>query len=57
MPAIGPAPDETPKAKANGKATMAAVIPPYTSPRIFLNSVLFTQISPYLGLALAKSHK
>ena len=37
-PAVAPpsAPDETPKARANGKATMAAVMPPKKSPRKFL---------------------
>ena len=35
-PAIAPAPDDTPKAKAKGKATTAAVIPPNKSPLMFL---------------------
>ena len=31
-PALGPNPDETPKARANGRATIPAVIPPKASP-------------------------
>ena len=34
-PAIAPAPEETPKASARGKATTAAVMPPKRSPRMF----------------------
>ena len=36
-PALGPNPDETPKAKANGKATIPAVNPPKKSPLKFEN--------------------
>ena len=36
-PALGPNPDETPKASANGSATIPAVIPPKASPLIFEN--------------------
>jgi hypothetical protein len=36
-PALGPSPDATPKAKARGRATTPAVIPPKRSPRIFEN--------------------
>ena len=42
-PAVGPNPDETPKAKANGKATIPAVIPPKASPLKFEKKVLFWQ--------------
>ena len=31
-PALGPKPDDTPKANANGNATIPAVIPPKASP-------------------------
>ena len=34
-PALGPKPEETPKARANGSATIPAVIPPNASPLIF----------------------
>ncbi len=36
-PASGPNPEETPKARANGNATIPAVIPPKRSPRTFEN--------------------
>ncbi len=36
-PALGPNPEETPKAKARGRATIPAVIPPKASPFIFEN--------------------
>ena len=36
-PAEGPNPEETPKASANGNATIPAVIPPKASPLIFEN--------------------
>ena len=37
-PAVGPSPEETPKANAKGKATIPAVIPPNASPFIFENN-------------------
>jgi hypothetical protein len=37
-PALGPKPEETPKAKASGKATIPAVTPPKASPLIFENN-------------------
>ncbi len=36
-PAVGPNPEDTPKANANGNATIPAVIPPKASPRMFEN--------------------
>ena len=37
-PALGPNPDDTPKAKASGSATIPAVIPPKASPFMFENN-------------------
>jgi hypothetical protein len=37
-PALGPNPELTPKARASGKATIPAVIPPIRSPRKFENN-------------------
>ena len=39
-PALGPRPDETPNARAKGRATMPAVIPPKASPLI-LEKIFF----------------
>jgi hypothetical protein len=39
-PALGPSPELTPKARANGNATIPAVKPPKTSPLIFVNIFL-----------------
>ena len=36
-PALGPSPEDTPNANANGNATIPAVIPPKASPLIFVN--------------------
>jgi hypothetical protein len=38
-PALGPNPELTPKARAKGRATMPAVIPPNKSPLKCLNMV------------------
>jgi hypothetical protein len=38
-PALGPKPEDTPKANANGKATIPAVIPPKASPFKFEKKV------------------
>ena len=46
---MAPAPEETPKARAKGKATIAAVKPPKISPRRFRKcKVLTRRISVYL---------
>ena len=37
-PALGPKPEETPKAKARGRATIPAVIPPKMSPLALKNA-------------------
>jgi hypothetical protein len=37
-PALGPKPELTPKARANGRATIPAVIPPNRSPFMFVKS-------------------
>ena len=37
-PAAGPRPEDTPNASASGRATIPAVIPPKTSPLIFVNN-------------------
>jgi hypothetical protein len=53
-PALGPKPEETPKAKARGNATIPAVIPPKASPLIFENIFfinfenIFTQVQSRL---------
>lgn len=44
-PAVGPKPEDTPKAKARGRAIIPAVIPPKTSPfkcenNLFINKIL-----------------
>lgn len=45
-PALGPSPEETPKAKASGNATIPAVIPPKRSPLRFENSFfIFLELS------------
>ena len=41
-PALGPKPEETPNAKAKGKATIPAVIPPKASPLKFENNFFIT---------------
>ena len=52
-PALGPSPDETPKASANGSATIPAVNPPKKSPlkfekRVFIfNNYLHTNKIEY----------
>ena len=43
-PALGPKPEETPKANANGKATIPAVIPPKASPLKFENKFFMNVI-------------
>ncbi len=40
-PALAPAPEATPKARAIGKAIMAAVTPPNISPLTFRKWILF----------------
>jgi hypothetical protein len=48
-PAAGPSPDDTPKARAKGSATIPAVIPPKASPLIFVNNFL---ISKFMSIKL-----
>ncbi len=49
-PATGPAPEATPKARANGNETIAAVTPPKMSPRKFLKWMRFV-IAIEIGLS------
>ena len=51
-PAIGPAPEATPKASARGNETIAAVKPPNKSPRKFLKWIVL--VNDILGLWLQK---
>ena len=44
-PALGPRPEETPKANARGKATIPAVIPPKASPLILEKKVFIKTIN------------
>jgi hypothetical protein len=49
-PALGPKPEETPKANASGKATIPAVIPPKASPLKFENNFFICLFLTYQNL-------
>jgi hypothetical protein len=54
-PALGPKPDETPKARASGKATIPAVSPPKRSPLTLLN-IFFMEKSIYKIAKIEKTN-